>query len=157
MRRIMAALQEEGPRPADDGRVQTLRQAAENLRKQHLWGDISDDEYRRERSSLERQIKLMMSSTLPFAMPNLERAAGFLKDLPKLWSHPGVTHDQRELLVKEVFARITIDGKSLTSVEPKAPYVPLVANIVVDQGFGYRAFESRGRLPTIPPVSGEVA
>ncbi len=99
------------------------------------------------RSTLERQIKLVTSSARPFVMPNLEKAADFLRDLPALWSHPGITHQQRESLVKEVFSGITIEGRSLVSVEPKPPYVPLFAVIVVDQGFGYRAFEP----PPSPP------
>ena len=145
--RILAALQEEGPKPADQDRVVGLRQAIENLRKQHVWGDITDDEYRRERTTLERQIKLFTSSAQPGNLPNLEKAAGFLKDLPGLWTHAGVTHEQRESLVKEVFSNITIDGKSLTSIEPKPSYAPLFATIVIDQGVGYRALEP----PPSPP------
>jgi hypothetical protein len=34
-------------------------------------------------------------------MPNLERAAQLLKDLPALWQHPGVTNKQRESLIQD--------------------------------------------------------
>ena len=59
-----------------------------------------------------------------------------------LWQHSGVTHEQRESLVREVFRRITIEGKEFVSIEPQPAYVPLVATIVADQEFGYRGPKS---------------
>ena len=50
---------------------------------------------------------------------------------------PGVTHEEREALVQQVFLRITIDGKEFMSIEPKAPYAPLFASIVTSEEFGY--------------------
>ena len=75
----------------------------------------------------------MAVPTQPTELPNLERSAKLLEDLPVLWSHPGVTHEQREELVREVFHRITIDGKEFMSIEPKAPYAPLFASIVTSE------------------------
>ena len=75
--------------------------------------------------------------TQPTELPNLERSAKLLEDLPVLWSHPGVTHEQREELVREVFHRITIDGKEFMSIEPNAPYAPLFASIVTSEELGY--------------------
>ncbi len=83
---------------------------------------------------------------LPPQLPNLEQAARLLEDLPALWLHPGVTHEQRESLVREVFRRITIDGKDFVSIEPQAAYVPLFATMVAKQKSGYCALES----PTSP-------
>ena len=79
----------------------------------------------------------MAVPTQPTELPNLERSAKLLEDLPVLWSHPGVTHEQREELVREVFHRITIDGKEFMSIEPKAPYAPLFASIVTSEELGY--------------------
>ena len=58
-----------------------------------------------------RQLKVHTATGKPTHMPNLERAANFLEDLPALWLHPGVTHEEREALVRQVFLRITIDEK----------------------------------------------
>lgn len=110
----------------------------ENLRKQHKWGDISDEEYRSERNVLMRQLKLLDAAVKPRQLPNLERAAEFLQDLPRLWLHPGVTHEEREALVKQVFQRITIDGKDFVDIEPKPEYAPLFATMVTEQKVGYR-------------------
>ena len=110
----------------DRGQGERLRRALENLRKQHQWGNIYGDEYRTERSVLVRQLKLLDDAVKPRQLPNLERAAEFLQDLPSLWLHPGVTHEEREALVWQVFLRITIDGKDLVDIEPKPEYAPFL-------------------------------
>jgi DNA invertase Pin-like site-specific DNA recombinase len=114
-----------------------LTRALENLRKQHLWGDITDEDYRQERVMLEREFKMAEPNLLSVALPNLERAAQLLNDLPALWSHPGITNEQRESLVKEVFTKLTIDGKDLASIEPKPTYAPLFAAMSSNYSVGY--------------------
>ena len=130
------------PQKHDQGQQNRLAGAIENLRKQHLWGDLSDDEYRREREGLVRQLKLVAKPSQSPQLPNLERAAQLLEDLQALWLHPGVTHEQRESLVQEVFRSITIDGKEFVSIEPQLAYAPLFATMVSDQKLGYRGFNS---------------
>ena len=139
--RILNALERDGPQQQDTGQVERLEHALERLRKQHLWGDLSDKEYRREREGLERRLKLVATPVQSHQLPNLETAAGLLRDLLALWLHPGVTDGQRETLVREVFRRITIDGKDFVSIEPKAEYVPLFAVIASGQKYGYREFD----------------
>jgi hypothetical protein len=111
----------------DTAKRSRIEKAIENVRKEHQWGDLTDDDYRRERHELEGQLKSIKGTELPVQMPNLERAAELLKQLPELWSHPGVSNEQRGKLVKEVFTRITIGGKQLMSVEPRQLYAPLFA------------------------------
>ena len=119
----------------------------ENLRKQHLWGHIPDDDYRREMTDLERQIKVANPDPRPTALPNMEKAAELLNNLPALWSHQGVTNKQRESLVQEVFSKITTDGNSLVSVEPKPSYRPLFAAMLMQHPVGYCESEP----PPSPP------
>ncbi len=76
------------------------------------------------------------SPARPPQLPNLERAAKLLEDISTLWRHLGVTHEQRETLVRQVFHRITIDGKDFVSIEPQAAYIPLFATMVAGQEFG---------------------
>ncbi|MFC1947958.1 recombinase family protein [Chloroflexota bacterium] len=120
-----------------------LMKALDNLRKQHIWGDITDEQYRLERTSLERQLKYIVPESRPVEMPNLERAAELLNDLPVLWSHEGVNNEQRESLIHEVFTKISIEGDSLVSIEPKTEYAPLFAVIAL----GYSDLNS----PSPPP------
>ena len=63
-------------------------------------------------------------------------AAQFREDLPSLWMHPGVSHEQREALVQEVFRKITIDGKEFVSIEPNPKYIPIFAAVVTGQKLG---------------------
>ena len=144
---MIAVLRAEEPKEHDQSQQDRLQRALDNLRKQHKWGDLSDQEYRRERDPLMRQLKLVGRPEALPKLPNLERAASLLEDLPTLWLHSGVTHEQRESLVREVFRRISIDGKEFVSMEPQATYVPLFATMVADQEFGYRVPES----PSSPP------
>jgi F0F1-type ATP synthase delta subunit len=74
-------------------------------------------------------------------LPNLERAARCPGDLPELWEHPGVTHEQRETLVREVFRAITFDGKNFITVEPNPAYIPLFAAVVTNQKLGICALK----------------
>ena len=94
-----------------------------------------------------RQLKLVYRPQELPVLPNLERAASPLEDLPTLWLHSGVTHEQRESLVREVFRRIKIDGKEFVSIEPEAACLPLFATMVAEQEFEYRAPKS----PPAPP------
>ena len=134
---ILAALRNDRPRqPEDEEQASRIKNALENLRKQHLWGDIDDESYRRERVNLEGQLRLVAPAPINVKTPNLERAAKLLEDLESLWFHPGVDDSQREELLQEVFQGVTIEGRHLISVEPKAPYVPLFATMVVSQEYG---------------------
>jgi hypothetical protein len=92
-------------------------------------------------------LKLVATPVQSHQLPNLERAAGLLHDLPALWLHPGMTDGQRETLVREVFRRITIDEKDFVSIEPKAEYVPLFTGIASGQKYGYREFDPGGTPP----------
>ena len=95
-----------------------------------------------------RQLKVHTSTTvMPTHLPNLERAANFLEDLPALRLHPGVTHEEREALVRQVFRRITIDGKKFVYIEPKPEYAPLLTTMLTAQKVGYQELES----PPSPP------
>ena len=145
--RIIAVLRSDEPQQEDRGQGERLRRALENLRKQHQWGDISDDEYRREREIIMRQLKVHTTTVKPTHLPNLERAANFLEDLPALWLHPGVTHEEREALVRQVFRRITIDGKEFVDIEPKPEYAPLFATMVTERKVGYQELESTPSPP----------
>jgi hypothetical protein len=129
---VISALRQEEGASSHDHEQARLERALTNLRKQHLWGDISDDEYRQEKEDLERQRRAVASFGLSVHLPNLERAAQLLADLPALWRHPGVTDEQRERLVAEMFEQVRLRGKNLVAIEPKPQYQPLFACIVTE-------------------------
>ena len=62
----------------------------------------------------------------------------------------GEMDGEREALVKQVFQRITTDGKDFVDIEPKPEYAPLFATMVTGQKVGYRETDSttfRGQSP----------
>ncbi len=111
-----------------------MERALVNLRKQHLWGDLTDDEYKAERQSLQRQLKAFTAPPAPVHLPNLERAATLLNDLPAMWVHPGTNDRQRESLVQELLERATVSGTSLVGVQPRLAYQPLFGYIMAGRG-----------------------
>ena len=131
--RIIAVLRPDEPSQEDRGQEERLRQALENLRKQYQWGNLSDDECRRELEIRMRQFKVNTTTVKPTHLPNLEHSANFLEDFPALWLHSGETNEEREALVREVFRRITIDGKDFVDIEPKPEYVPPFSTMVTRQ------------------------
>jgi DNA invertase Pin-like site-specific DNA recombinase len=141
-KRIIAALTDNGgitDSKANKVQAERLQRAIENLRKQHLWGDISDIDYKRERAEMDRQLKAITPATASIELPNLERASKLLNELPALWQHPGVDNKQRESVIQEVFTKINMEGDSMISIEPKPAYAPLFADIILQNSFGYRA------------------
>lgn len=124
---IIRAMTSEGPQPDYGLEIKRLENAMANLRKQHIWGVITDEEFRREYVSLERQKKPLETARAPVMTPNLDRAAHLLSDLPTLWQHPGVTAEQRRDLAREVFEEIRLREGKLAAVKPRPNYAPLFA------------------------------
>jgi hypothetical protein len=98
---------------------------------------------------LERQKELISPPPQPKNLPNLERAAELLKNMKILWSHSGVTDEQRESFLQEVFSQITIDGKQITEIKPKPSYTPLFATMPLNSKSGYCKTEP----PLSPPAT----
>ena len=124
---VLAAMVNEGPKPDHTLELKRIQAAIANLRKQHLWGAITDDEFKAEYRELERQSRLLEAAQSDPLTPNLDRAASLLQDLPSLWNHPGVTLEQRRDLAREVFEEVRINEGSLVAVKPRPVYAPLFA------------------------------
>ncbi|MFC1989435.1 recombinase family protein [Chloroflexota bacterium] len=145
---IVEALRgERGDNQVDIVKRTRIETAINNIRKQHKWGDINDEEYLHEKLDLDRQLKSLNHANIPINMPNLERASKLIEDLPSLWSHPGVNDSQREALIKNMFTNITIGGKNLISIEPKPEYASLFATIVMSNS---KIVENR-KMDSPPP------
>ena len=117
----------EGSQPDGTPELNRVEVAMANLRKQHLWGSISDEEFKHDFESLERQRKMLQAKQQLLHTPNLDRAATLLNDLAALWEHPGVSDGQRRELVREVFEEVRLHGREITAVTPKPTYAPLFA------------------------------
>ena len=124
---VLQALSQEGPKPDRNIELKRVESALANLRKQHLWGAIPDEEFKREFQALEGQRKTLASNPTRDVTPNLERAAEQLRNLPALWHHPGVALEQRRDLAREVFEELRLREGELVAVRPRPTYAPLFA------------------------------
>ena len=115
----------EGPEPDREPEMKRIDAALVNLRKQHLWNFLDDQDFKGEYNSLQRQ--RLAPKPIVHSTPNLDRAAELLKDLPALWEHPRVTQEQRRELAREVFDEIRLREGHVVAVKPSAQYESLFA------------------------------
>ena len=124
---VLRAMSNEGPEPDSSLDIRRVESAMANLRKQHLWDVIADDDFKAEYQALQRQLRTLEPKLSQRSIPNLDRAAELLQDLPALYEHPGVTQEQRRDLAREVFDEIRIREGKLVAVQPRPDYAPLFA------------------------------
>ena len=124
---ILGAMSKEGPEPDHAAEIRRIKAASANLRKQHLWNVIGDEEFKADYQELQRQKRALAPKPPARLSPNLNRAAGLLSDLPALWKHPGVTQVQRRELAREAFDEIRLRDGKLVAVKPRAQYALLFA------------------------------
>ncbi|MBI4415740.1 MAG: recombinase family protein [Euryarchaeota archaeon] len=124
---VLKALAAEGPQPDHTLERRRIEAALANLRKQHLWGALTDEEFKAQFQALERQRRLLEAPPPQALTPNLDRTAALLQELPALWHHPGVTAEQRRELAREVFAEVRLRDRRLVAVRPRPAYAPLFA------------------------------
>ena len=109
-----------------------IDKALKNLRKQHLWGDLTDEEYRNEKRELERQTNSLPQTIIPSDLVNLDRVTQLLSDFPSFWEQSAVTDEQREAMINEVFEETRLRGPRLVAFTPKSEYQALFAYIVTE-------------------------
>ena len=124
----------EGELRSDEER---LTRALGALRRQHLWGDISDEQYKRERDQIRAQLRRVEPAATSL---DLDRAEELLSDSRRLWTHPGVTGAQRRDLAHRVFNQVRVHGERIVAVRPRTEYLPLfaAASLRVCSGRGER-------------------
>ena len=124
---VLKVLANEGPRPDRSSDMKRIEGAISNLRKQHLWGAISDEVFKKEHQTLTRQLRSLMPPASPKMTPNLDRAAHLLQDWPAPWQHPGVSPEQSRDMAREVFQELRLREGRFVAVTPKPNYAPLFA------------------------------
>ena len=125
--RGVAHIATEGPTPDNSIEIRRIDVALANLRKQHLWGAVTDQDFKDGFKDLQRQRRSLAPRPAARTAPNMEQAAKMLQDLPALWQHPGVTAEQRRDLARVVFEEIRFRDGRLTAVKPQPQYAPLFA------------------------------
>jgi DNA invertase Pin-like site-specific DNA recombinase len=124
---VLRLLATEGPEPDNSIEIRRIDVALANLKKQHLWGAVTDQEFKDGFRDLQQQRRTLVPRQSPRSAPNLDRAAKMLQDLPALWQHPGVSAEQRRDLARVVFEEIRLQDGHLTAIKPQPQYAPLFA------------------------------
>ena len=122
---VLGVMSKEGLEPDHTPEIRGIEAASANLRKQHLWNVISDQEFKAGYLELQRQKRALDPKPSVRSTPNKDRAAEILSDLPALRKHPGVTQEQRRDLAREVFDEIRIRDGKMVAVKPRPEYAPL--------------------------------
>ena len=97
------------------------------MRKQHLWGTVTNTEFNSEFQALDKRRKALTPPPKPIELPALERATQLLQNLPALWQYPGVNPEQQRELARELFQEVRIKEGRLVAVLPRPEYAPLFA------------------------------
>ena len=124
---ILQVLANEGAQPDNALQRKRIERALANLKKQHLWGAVTDEAFKAEYLALSRQLRALEPNAIKTVTPDLDRAAQLLTDLPALWQHPGVSAEQRRDLAREVFQEVRLREGHLSAVKPRPEYAPLLA------------------------------
>ena len=103
---VLQALTSEGPQPDHSLDIKRAEAALANLRKQHLWRVIGDEQIKGEYQTLQRQIRALEPPRSPVLTPDPDRPAQLLRNLPALWHHAGMTPQQRRDLAREGFLEV---------------------------------------------------
>ena len=136
---VLRALAQEDQRPDATIEKKQIESGIANLRMQHLWGAVSDEEFKREFQALDGRRRSLEAQKQPYRTPNLDRAAALLNNLPELWSHKGVSDTQRRELVTEVFQEVRLRGHDVIAVAPTATYAVWTGAVM--SGVGASGFE----------------
>lgn len=129
-----AILKERLAKPADDaaeGKRRRLERALESLRKQHQWGDLSDDDYRSERREMEAALAALPARSTD-TLVAFDEARARLLSMPEAIAaaSPKRRAEIVGLLVERVMATRTT---GLTGLEWTAPAAPFFRRVLSER------------------------
>lgn len=108
-----------------------LTHALEQLRKQNMWGDIDDEEYRRQ-VKLLRQEMSMIPQPAPSHLDAYRLPRELFQSVGKIIGHPAIRASKEGFTLlkrfyEEAFSLIEVEGNRVVAVHPKAEYRDLFA------------------------------
>jgi hypothetical protein len=129
-----AMLKERLAKPADDAaesKRRRLERALESLRKQHQWGDLTDDDYRTERREIEAAL-----ATLPAR--STDTLVAFDEARARLLSMPeairAASPERRAEIVGLLVERVTATRTTgMTGLEWTAPAAPFFRRVLSER------------------------
>ena len=104
----------------DPGEAASLQRQQDRWRKLFVMGEIDDRALKAETAPLKARLAEI---DRPREVLDVEAAVNYLRDVGSLWAESPRSL-QREF-VREVFQRITVEGKQVTTIIPHPAYAPL--------------------------------
>lgn len=96
-----------------------LQKRLDQLKKQHAWGDIDDDEYQKERDSVRTALR---------QLPGDDRIETFDAERVRLLALPdavsAASPERREELCRIVVEQVVVDDREITSIDWTPPAAP---------------------------------
>jgi hypothetical protein len=132
-----------------------LEGALENLRKQHTWDLISDDELLREARQIKTSLAALPSQVQP--IDDYRIPAQLIRDIASIvrsairTQRPDALKALQEFY-SQVFARVRVDGKRIAEIELNPIYKELFA-VGLSQKLVRRGAVKRTSPPAPPPVA----
>ena len=92
----------------------------QRLKELYKWGDISKEEYRREKDKIEGQL----TKLTPFKITAepLKRLAEFLTNITIAWDK--ASNEQRNKLARCLFQEVWVKDKEVVAVKPQPEFEP---------------------------------
>ncbi len=117
---VVAELRCRQPRNDDAEEFVSLRRQRERWRRLFVMGEIDATRLKTETAPIKKRLAEIER---PQEVLDVEAAVSYLRDVGTLWAE-SPRNLQREF-VREVFQRIGVEGKQITTITPKSQYAPL--------------------------------
>ena len=92
----------------------------ERIKNLYKWGDMSEEDYRREREATQRELKAL--DPVESQTKNLDRLAEFLANVAEAWEV--ANGEQRNKLARSLFQEVWIKDKQVVAVKPQPELEP---------------------------------
>jgi hypothetical protein len=119
----------------------------ERLGKLFAWGDISEDQYLREKENATKELHVLTPPEEKSRV--LDRLAEFLKSVANAWRE--ANQDQRNRIARQLFEEIWVKDKQVIAVKPRAELEPFFRLSYEDW---MKKFESEN--PSPPGVASDI-
>ena len=91
----------------------------DRIKKLYKWGDISEEEYRRERQAVQKGMVALAPET---RQTNLDKLAEFLTNIGEAWR--AASAEQKNKLARTLFQEIWIKDNQVVAVKPQPELEP---------------------------------
>jgi site-specific DNA recombinase len=140
--KVMARLTGERSRDASESSRSRLMARLERTKKLFQFGDLTEEEYRKEKSQIEKAIAELPAAIVPER--DLSEAARLLENFGEIWTK--ATDPERLRLLQASINRAYVKGGRIVAIEPRAAMYPLLA--LAD---GFQVRERRDSNPRSQP------